>query len=921
MLSWAANYMGFMQMKHFLLCCLSLLTFSSGAFAAMDIDIPHQRFVLPNGLTLIVQEDRKAPIVAVNIWYHVGSKNERPGRTGFAHLFEHLMFNGSENFNDDFFQAMERVGATDMNGTTSEDRTNYFESVPKSALEIALWMESDRMGHFKGAITQERLDEQRGVVQNEKRQGENQPYGRVRELIPKSTYPANHPYSWTVIGSMEDLNAATLDDVKEWFTTYYGAANAVIVIAGEIDAETARAQVQKFFGDIPSGPPVERHEKWIAKRSGSQRQIMEDRVPQARIYKVWNVPEYRALDSDYLDLAASVLSSGKTSRFYERLVYRDQIASSVAAYNNSREIGGQFYVVATARPGEDLAKVEAALDEEMDRFLKDGPTEKELQRAKTEALAGFIRGVERIGGFGGTSDILALNEVFAGDPDFYKVKLERTRNATAVEVHNAATHWLSDGVYIVEVHPFAEFKTAETGVDRSKLPEMGSLPDAKFPELQRASLSNGLKIVLAERHSVPVVLFDLVLDAGYAADQFGRPGTARIAMDMLEEGTKTRDSLEISEELALLGAELGAGSDLDASTVFLSALKMNLDDSLDIYADIILNPSFPESEFKRLQKLQLDAIQREKSQPMQMALRVLPRFLYGGEHAYGNPLTGSGTAAAVSKLTVADVQKFYQTWFKPNNATIIIVGDTTLEEIKPKLEKLFATWTPGSVPRKNIGKVERPETPAIYLMDRPNSIQSMIFAGEVAPPKSDPDDIAIETVNTILGGAFTSRINMNLREDKHWSYGARTIVLDALGQRPFITYAPVQTDKTKEAIVEINRELSEVLADEPITDEEMDKVRKQQTLELAGRWETMGAVNSSIEEIVRFQLPDDYYQTYAAKIRDLDLRTLSKAADKLIHPRSLVWVVVGDRSKIEENVRQLGFGEVKLIDTDGNLIE
>jgi zinc protease len=915
-----------MQTKQLVLWGCAWLASLMTALAAVNnlpevIDISSQRFVLPNGLTVIVHEDHKAPIVAVNVWYHVGSKNEKPGRTGFAHLFEHLMFNGSENFNDDYFQAMERVGATDLNGTTSEDRTNYFEDVPNSALDIALWMESDRMGHFLGAISQGRLDEQRGVVQNEKRQGENQPYGRVRELIPRATYPSNHPYSWTVIGSMEDLNAAALEDVKEWFRTYYGAANAILVIAGDIDAQTARDKVQRYFGDVPPGPPVARFEAWTAKRTGSQRQILQDRVPQARLYKVWNVPPYRAPETDYLDLVADVLASGKTSRLYQRLVYRDQIASSVSAYVDAREIGSQFHVVATARPGEDLAKVERAIDEELAHFLKDGPTESELRRVKTEQLAGFIRGAERIGGFGGTSDILAMNEVFAGNRDYYKVKLQRVRDARPAEVHRAATDWLSDGGYILEVHPFPQLTTAKSTVDRSKLPAMGPLPDAKFPELHRASLSNGLKIVLAERHSVPVVLLDLVMDAGYAADQFATPGTARLAMNMLEEGTQKRTSLQINDELALLGAQLSASSDLDTSSVFLSALKTNLDDSLDIYTDVVLNPAFPESEFKRLQKLQLDAIQREKSQPMQMALRVLPRFLYGPDHAYGNPFTGSGTTEAVSKLTGADARKFYRTWFKPNNGTLLVVGDITMDEIKPRLEKLLGNWEGGEVSRKNISKVDRPAQPALYLMDRPNAVQSMIFAGELAPPKSDPNDIAIESVNRILGGAFTSRINMNLREDKHWSYGAGTMLYGALSQRPFITYAPVQTDKTKESIVEIDKELKGILDGKPVTGEELDKVKKQRTFELAGRWETMGAVNSSVHEIVRYHLPDDYYETYAARIRALDLAKVSEAARELVHPGNLVWVVVGDRAKVEPGLRQLGIAEVKLIDTDGKVIE
>ncbi len=899
-----------------------LLSAPSGQLRAQagapEIDIPFQKFVLPNGLTLIVHEDHKAPIVAVNVWYHVGSKNEKPGKSGFAHLFEHLMFNGSENFNNDYFQAMERIGATDLNGTTNEDRTNYFQNVPRSAVDVALWMESDRMGHLLGAIDKARLDEQRGVVQNEKRQGENQPYGVAYELATKSTYPAGHPYSWTVIGSMEDLNAASLDDVKDWFKTYYGAANATIVLAGDIDAKTAKEKVEKYFGDIPAGPPVARHQVWIAKRSGTHRQQVEDRVPQAKIYKIWNIPQNGSIEFDALVMVGDVLGTGKNSRLYKRLVYQDQIATAVSSSADPREIGGQFSIEVTARPGENLAKVEKAIDEELARFLAEGPTEAEMQRIKTQAVAGFVRGIERIGGFGGKSDILAQNQVYFGDPGRYKVTLKRVREATAQDLLAAAKQWLSDGVYILEVNPFPQYKTLSSNVDRKKLPEPGLAPEVKFPDLQRATLSNGLKVILAERHSIPLVNFRLLVDAGYAADQFAVPGTAKLAMAMLDEGTKRLNALQISEQLALLGANLSTGSNLDLSTVALSALKSNLDKSLQIFADVILNPSFPEEDFKRLQKQQLDGIQAEKAEPVQMALRVFPQYLYGKNHAYGNPLTGSGTETTVARLARADVEKFHQTWFKANNATLVLVGDTTLAEITPKLESLFKGWSKGEVPKKNVSQVAHQPKPLVYLMDRPGSLQSIIFAGHVAPPKANPDEIAIETMTNILGGTFTSRVNMNLREDKHWSYGAFTVLVSARGQRPFLGYAPVQTDKTKESIVELAKELREVLDKKPITEEETTKAVSNQTLELPGSWETMNAVASSISDIVRYGFPDNYYQTYADRIRQLKSSQLSAAAQTLLHPDNLVWVVVGDRSKIEAGIRELNLGEIHLIDSDGN---
>ncbi len=889
----------------------------------VKIDIPYKKYVLTNGLTLIVHEDHKAPIVAVNLWYHVGSKNEKPGKTGFAHLFEHLMFTGSEHFKGGadqraFFEAMERIGATDLNGTTSEDRTDFFENVPATALDVALWIESDRMGHFIGAIDQARLDVQRGVVQNEKRQGENQPYGVTEELIVKGTAPAGHPYSWTVIGLMEDLNAASLEDVRHWFQTYYGPANTVLVLAGDIDTETALKKVQHYFGDIPAGPPVARYEQWIPKIPGTRRQTVSDRVPHARLYKVWNIPAYGEANTGYLELVSRVLTSGKTSRLFKRLVYDDQIATDVSAYVDAREIGGQFGIVVTARPGADLAQIEKAVDEEVGRFLAKGPTPEELQRVKAGYVAGFVRGIERIGGFGGKSDILAMNQTYRGDPGFYQTTLKTVREATARDLQNAAKAWLTEDVYLLKVHPYPAYETTTSTVDRSKLPEPGAQGDAKFPAFQRTELSNGLKVILAERHSTPVVIFDLSLNAGSAADQFARPGTARLAMDMLDEGTAKRTALQISDELAALGANLRTGSGLDSSGVNLSTLTATLDRALNIYADVILNPSFPAADFQRLQKQLIARIQRERTEPVGMALRVFPKILYGSGHAYGNPLTGSGTEASIEKMTRADIKKFHDTWFKPNHATLIIVGDTTMKEIKPKLEKLFSGWKPGDVPKKDLSEVQHQKKVAVYLIDRPDSLQSVILAGHVAPPKANPDEIAIETMNNILGGTFTSRVNMNLREDKHWSYGAFTFLLPAQGQSPFIAYASVQTDKTKESLIELNKELRAILDDHPINEKELNTAQKNQTLQLPGTWETGGAVAASIDEIVTFGLPDDYFTRYPAKVRSLSTGDVNEAARKLVHPDQLVWVVVGDRSKVEAGLRDLGWGEVQLIDADGN---
>lgn len=885
----------------------------------IKVDIPYEKFVLKNGLTLLVHEDRKAPVVAVNVWYHVGSKNEKRGKTGFAHLFEHLMFNGTEHFNTDYFKALERIGATDLNGTTNNDRTNYFQNVPTSALDTALWMESERMGHLLGAIDQAKLDEQRGVVQNEKRQGENEPYGLVEQVLTENTYPVGHPYSWTVIGSMEDLNAAALDDVREWFKAYYGPNNAVIVLAGDIDAKTAREKVEKYFGAIPPGPPVTKHDVWIAKMQGTKRVTMQDRVPQTLLLKLWNVPQRYSRDGEVLSLAAGVLGQGRNSRLYRRLVLKDQTATSASAFAAMNEIGGQFMVQAMVRPGADPAAVERAMDEEVARFLSEGPQANELKAVQTRNVASWVRRVERVGGFGGKSDVLANGEVYARDPAAYKKSLALLQSATTVEVKEASNRWLADGVFVLRVDPFPKLDVvSKNDVDRSKLPEPGPAPEARFPRIQRATLSNGLKLSLVERHEIPVVQFRLLFDAGYAADQFTLPGTASMTAGALNEGTRKRTLMQITEESDMLGAFISGGSNLDTTSVSLNALKANLDASLELFADVVLNPAFPEQEIARRKKQVLASIQQEKEQPFAMALRVMPKLMFGSDHAYGNPLTGSGTEDSVAKMTRADLEKFHQTWFRPNNATLIVVGDVTLAEIQPKIEKLLSEWKPGQVPAKSLKQVAHKEASRVYLIDRPGAQQSVILAGHVAPPRNNPDEIPAQVMNTLLGGKFTSRINMNLREDKHWSYGAGSAFQDAKGQSPFIVYAPVQTDKTKESMQEVLKELRGIIRDKPVTDEELSTTKDNLTLQLPGQRETMGAISGNLAEMITFSLPQDYFDTYTAKVRGVSRQDVSTVAEKLLRPDKLTWVVVGDRSKIEAGVKELNFGPLEYLDADGN---
>ena len=895
---------------------------AASAASFPDINIPYQKYVLPNGLTLIVHEDHKAPIAAVDVWYHVGSKDERPGRTGFAHLFEHLMFNGSENHNDEFMRPLLAAGATALNGNTWLDRTTYFENVPVNALDLALWLESDRMGHLVGAIDQKKLDEQRGVVQNEKRQGENQPYGKVDNLVAASSYPAGHPYSWTTIGSMEDLDAATLPDVKDWFKTWYGAANAVLVVAGDVRPDEIRAKVERYFGDIPSGPVLTHAQSWIARMSGEKRATLQDRVPQARIYKTWNIPGYSTREFYLLEMVANVLGEGKNSRLYKRLVYTDRSATAVSAEVGPFELGSQLQLTATVKPGGDPREVEKAMDEEVARFLAKGPTAEELDRLKTAIYASVVRSTERVDGASGKAATLGESQLYGGSPDFYKRSLGWTLDATPADIQGVARAWLSDGVFVLTVQPFPEYHTVASDLDRSKMPAVGAPPALTLPPLERTTLSNGLKVVLAERHSAPVVELQLIVDAGHAADSLAQPGTSNLTLGMLNEGTRTRDSLQIAARAEALGAHIGAGSNLDTSYIGLDAITSRLSDSLELFSDVLLNPTFPPKELERLKAQSLAAIQQQKSSPRGIASRLFPRLIYGDGHAYSNPFSGIGTEETVKAMTTADLEAFYRRWVRPDNATLLVVGDTTLARIKPLLEQRLAAWKAPRepLPVKQLGIIPLQPKPRVFLVNRTGSEQSLVMAVELAPPRKAPDNVALETVNTVLGGGFISRLNMNLREDKHWSYGAGSGLIDAKGQRVFAASALVQTDKTADSLREMLQELRDLPGTRPATDKEIRFAKDTLVRSLPGDNETAAQVAGSYDDILTYGLPDSYFNDFVGEVEALTAPQLQAAATELVHPDAMTWVIVGDLATIEASVRQLNVGEVKVLDTDGHVL-
>jgi predicted Zn-dependent peptidase len=911
------------------------------------IDIPYQQFTLGNGLKVIVHTDRKAPVVSVNIWYHVGSKDEPAGKTGFAHLFEHLMFNGSENAPGEFFAPFEQAGASEQNGSTWFDRTNYFETVPTPALDMALWMESDRMGHLLGAIDQKTLDEQRGVVQNEKRQGENQPYGRVDSRMLVQTYPANHPYHHDTIGSMDDLNAASLADVKTWFRTYYGAANTTLVLSGDIDLATAKDKVQKYFGDIPAGPPVARQAQWVAPRTTSTRHQMDDRVSQTRISREWNVPARGQKDLTLLDLAADVLGGGKTSRLYQRLVYQDKLVDDVSVGITPFELVSQFVLEADVKQGVDPARVEAVIAEEWAKFLKEGPTTEELAQTQAQTYAQTVRSLERASG---KAVRLAEGQVYLGNPDAWKQALAWNQQATPAEVLAASKQWLSRGDYTLTVVPTKEspieeaivelpadpgrpadvpgaptgqFSVVATGVDRSKgIPQVTSYPDLSFPAVQRGHLRNGIEVVLAERHTVPVVNLSLQFDAGAASDAGGKLGTAAFTTAMLDEGSTSLDSLEIARRSDRLGMNLSLGCGLDSCSAAASVLRDKMAPSLSLMADVIRNPSFRDADIERVRAQWLASIAQEKTQPSGIALRLLPPLLYGTGHPYAIPFAGTGTEASIASLNAADLHAWQAAWLRPDKLRILVAGDTTLAEVIGQLDAAFGDWQPpkAAAGMKAIPMVADQTSSRVFLIDKPGAQQSLILAGLLAPPTTAANNIEIQTMNGAFGGTFTSRLNMNLREDKHWAYGAGSFMRDALGQRPYLLYAPVQTDKTAESAAELLKEAIALVGNRPLTADEIGRIKVNDVRSLPGSFETASAVLGALTENALYHRPDNYVATIKQRTEAQLDANVRAAATQIVRPQALTWVIVGDLAKVEASVRALNLGPVQIINADGQVV-
>lgn len=910
---------------------------TTNIFAQKSDKLPklnYTEYKLKNGLRVIMHEDKSTPIVAVNVWYHVGSKNEVVGRTGFAHLFEHMMFQGSKNYNNDYFTPLQEAGAN-INGSTNPDRTNYYEVVPSNFLELALFMEADRMGGLLEAMTMEKLDNQRAVVQNERRQRyDNQPYGTAFEKMSAIMYPAEHPYNWTTIGSLADLQAASMDDVKAFFRQYYVPNNASLVIAGDFDPKQAKAWVEKYFGPIATGTAITRPNPKAPTLSGEIRKSYEDDVRLPRLYMAWHSSPQGSKDEPALDILGSVLSSGRGSRLQKKMVYDQQIVQSIFASNQTREIGGNFLVMATARPGgKTLEEIEKDVNAELEAIKTTAPTQDEIDRAVNDIESQFVFGLQTVLG---KADSMNANTTFFGKPDLFQQQLDEYRAVKPADVQRVAKEYLTNNRLIMSFvprkgeRPKGEAPSAATSDKKEpkdekdysvNLPKAGTDPKFSLPAVEKKKLSNGLEVWMVRQTELPIVSMNLVLKSGGVANPAGKEGLASVTAGLLNSGTKTRSAVDISNQLQSIGANLGAGSSWDQTSVSLQTLTRNLDPALAIYADVVTNPSFPADEIETLRKRTLVGFEQQKDNPNIISNIAYNALLYGKDHPYGKSLGGDKNSIAAIKRE--DIAQYYETYYRPNNAALIVVGDVDANTLVPKLEKAFANWKSADVAATTTPEAKSFDAPGIYIVDKPGAAQSVISIGQIGVSRDNPDYFPLQVMNSILGGQFSARVNMNLREDKGYTYGARSGFAFRRGAGPFSASADVVTKSTKESVIEFMKELNGIRGAIPVTKNELEYNKQSIIRRFPSSVETVGQISGSLADLYIYDLSPNYYNEYIQKVNAVTVEDVNRVANKYLTPDKMAIVIVGDKAVIEPKLKEIDeLGKkILFLDTEGNPIQ
>jgi len=904
--------------------------------ASSDIPkIAFEKYTLPNGLDVILSRDQRVPMVAVNLWYHVGPANEEPGRTGFAHLFEHMMFQSSKHVPpDSHFKLLEAAGASDINGTTDYDRTNYFETVPSNQLELALWLESDRMGYLLDKVDQAALSNQQDVVRNERRQSvENQPYGLAEETLIQNLFPNGHPYYGNVIGSHADIQAVKLDDVRRFFKQYYSPNNASLAIVGDFDPALAKSLVEKYFSTLKRGADVPAIKAETPKITSERRKVVKARVELPRVYMAWvTSPILKPGDAD-ADIASNVLGGGRSSRLYKKLVYEKQIAQSVSAQQSSLILGSVFQIEATARPGHTVEELEQAIEEELTAFRSAPVDTSEVERARNTIETNIIGGLERLGGFGGVADRLNSYNHYLGTPDYLAKDVERYRAVTAASLQSFAKDQLTTNARVVmhvvpgEPEAAAQVPTppaataAQAGGEsinpdepwRNQVPRAGQARPLQLATPVSAKLANGLTLILSERRGLPIVAANLVLRTGSDANPLDKPGMANFVAAMLDEGTAKRNALQIADDVARMGASLGTSSSMDATTVSARSLTKNFPATLEILSDVVLNPSFPAEEIERQRASRLAGLVQQRDNPNQVAAQVMAASLYGPKHPYG--YSEVGTEASVKALSKDDMAAFWKQNFVPNNAALVVAGDISMDELRTMADKSFGAWQAGTPAQPALG-APTTTTAKVVVVDKPGSPQTQVRVASIGAARSSPDFRPMQVMNLALGGLFSSRINMNLREQHGYTYGASSQFAFRRAPGPFQVASGVRTDVTGPAVTEIFKEVRGMV-ERPVSEEELKKAKDSMSNSLPGAFESSANAVSNFSNVFIYDLGLDYYTSYAEQVNAVTAEQTLAAARKYLVPGSMIVVAVGDKAKIEPQLKKLNLGAIETRDTEG----
>jgi len=932
------------RMLRQLLCQLSLLAAVSCALAQPAHKLPeikYQKFVLPNGLTVLTHEDHRLPLVAVDLWYHVGPLNERPGRTGFAHLFEHMMFEGSEHVGEKaHIKYVEGAGATDVNGTTDFDRTNYFETMPGNQLELALWLESDRMGFLMEGLDRKLLTNQRDVVRNERRQGEGQPYNVAEEAVFHLLFPKDHPYYGSVIGSHADIESARVADVRDFHQQFYTPNNASIAIAGDFDPAQLKALLTKYFGPIPRGPAVAPVHVVTPPITAQRRATITDTVKLPRLSIAWLTPPAFTPQAYSVDTAIFALGSAKASRLRQALVIKSQVAQSVNCETDELKLTSLATCDITAKPGVKLEDLEATFWQELGKLQQDVPTAEEVAASKALKLTGKINGLQRLGGFGGVADTLDKYNQYTGDPGFLPKDVAMIDAVTPANVKSAAQKYLSKDSAVVVfcvpgkkvlddvprspddtdasvkiTNPYSpEFEKAQDW--RKNKPAPGPAPALHLPAPKEFTLDNGLKVLLVEEHSLPLLTADLVSRAGAENNQTATAGLASLVSEVMGEGTESRSLSKLAEDQETIGTHINTTAGMDSSAISMDVLTSHAGEGMSLLADVALHPAFRTEDIERHRAQRLVRISQETDNVVQIALRAGPKLLFG-DQPYGH--SGNGTTESVKAIAAGDFSNFYKHHYGPNDSVLVLAGDVNQAEARKLAEQYFGNWKNEADPAPQIPASPEAPTTHVVVVDKPGAPQTAMLAFGIGVPANSPDSELLDVLDYTLGSSFGSRINMNLREVHGYTYGAFSAFNEYRAGGDFLAGALVRTDVTAPSAKEMMMEIRN-FPDHPSTPEELAAAKEASIRSLPGQFETNSAIARAVNSLFLYDRPLDYYANLPAKFQSVSPDDIARAAKQYLHPDQLIIVTAGDRSKIESSLKDAGLGPVEVRDINGNLV-